>query len=235
MQVFLRADASLGIGETLSKTILQDIRVFAVNDITTTQSADPRDPEKRSFAGGKTVSLLVTPDQAEMVTLASSLGQIRLILRSAEDKVATKLRPMAAHDLLGAYGAGDHVKESGKDVKENGIDVFLDLIKKSLAANATTHKPAPIKPREPEKFVMRLVAGADCADVLMVANADVIGMPGDDGVWTVANLPTLSKPGPDPASAKPAAAPVPAANGPAKPQGDPPPFLKLTNKPPLGG
>jgi pilus assembly protein CpaB len=229
VQVFLRADASLGIGETLSKTILQDIRVFAVNDITTTQAADPRDPEKRSFAGGKTVSLLVTPDQAEMVTLASQLGTVRLILRSAEDSEHTKDRPISAHELLGGMGVGDQTKE-GRGGGDKGIDKWFEIMKKALAANASTNKSAPAKPRKPEEFTMRLLAGTDRADVLMVANADVIGMPGDDGAWTVANLPA-----PNPASVKPAGPQTPAANPPAKPQGDNSTNLKVNGKPPLGG
>ena len=115
VQVFVRADASMGFGKTTSKTILQDIRVFAVNDITSAQNRRSPRPGERSFAGGKTVSLLVTPDQAEMVTVASSLGTIHLILRSADDKETVKQRPMSARELLGASGAvGPRQGEQGQ-------------------------------------------------------------------------------------------------------------------------
>ena len=44
VQVFIRADPNMGVGETLCKTILQDIRVFAVNDVT---APSPRIPRPR--------------------------------------------------------------------------------------------------------------------------------------------------------------------------------------------
>jgi Flp pilus assembly protein RcpC/CpaB len=211
--------------------------VFAVNDVTTTQTNDPRDPEKRSFAGGKTVSLLVTPEQAEMVTLASSLGVIRLILRGAEDKATTKVRPMVARDLLGSWGVSDRSKE-GKAPGESGIDKLVDGIKKALAAATASKRPAAAQLKEPERFTMRLLAGPDRTDVLMLANADAAAMPGDDGAWTIANLPTANKPMPPIQTAAPSiAAPTAPANPQTKPQNNEKqlPSLKVNGTPPLGG
>lgn len=240
VQVFVRADPSLGFGETTSKLILQDIRVFAVNDITSTQSADPRDPEKRSFAGGKTVSLLVTPDQADIVTLASSLGTIRLILRGADDKQTTKQRSMSARELLGASGASDREKE--KASKDDGFGSWLAVMKKALAANGNTSRPAPVKPREPERFMVRVRSGADVTDVQLVANQDLTGLASDDGVWTPVNLPPQSKSATETRAIKPAdasqAAPTSPGNPPGgstKPQDKPLPPLKINTPPPLGG
>ena len=55
--VHMAQNASLGIRETTTRTILQDIKVFAVNDVVT---LDTSGPETKSIPA-RTVSLLVTP------------------------------------------------------------------------------------------------------------------------------------------------------------------------------
>ena len=136
VQVFIRADPNLGVGETLCKTILQDIRVFAVNDVTSTESQDPKTPDTRSIPTGKTVSLLVTPAQAQIVTLASQLGTIRLILRSGDDSEQPKTAAMTAHELLGACGGGDRAKENPIAADEKRFLEWAEMIRKTLRENA---------------------------------------------------------------------------------------------------
>ena len=121
VQLFMRADPNLGVGATLCKTILQDIRVFAVNDVTTTESTDPKNPDTRSMPMGKTVSLLVTPAQAQVVTLASQLGSIRLILRSGDDSEQPKTPDMTAQQLFGAGGGGDRAKREPRRGKRETL------------------------------------------------------------------------------------------------------------------
>jgi pilus assembly protein CpaB len=239
VQVFIRADSGLGIGETTSKTILQDIRVFAVNDITSNQSNDPKSPDAHSLPAGKTVSLLVTPPQADIVTLASQLGSIRLILRSAEDSVQIKSKPLSARELLGGGSTANRDLENSeeKNVKEFGK--WFAMMKAVLKSNAAPSRPSPLRPEEPAKYTMRVRLGADSSDVLMIANAGANGFLGDDATWTAMNLPTQSKPSPEGPAAKAVEA-LPVVNsalGPAaKPQGETPqPVLNVNGKPPLGG
>src|SRR5208282_2970754 len=188
LQVFIRSDASVGVGETMCKTILQDIRVFAVNDVTTTESQDPKNPETRSIPGGKTVSLLVTPTQAQIVTLASQLGTIRLILRSGEDSEQPKTVAMTAHELLGVNGAGDRRLENPIDSKEKKFLEWADKIKDTLRRSAKAD-PAKIDRNENEqRFTMRVRAGVEVSDVLLVNNSSVQGMPGDEGAWTATGM-----------------------------------------------
>ena len=162
VQVFMRQDASLGIGETLAKTILQDIRVFAVNDITNMQqSNDPKTPDApHSIPAGKTVSLLVTPTQAATVTLASQLGTIRLILRSGDDTEQTKDDPLSARKLLGGFGATNrNIENRDKQGDDAGFDKWFHLVKSALeTANASKNasKQALAQPEEPAHFTMRL-------------------------------------------------------------------------------
>ena len=75
---FLRRNGE--IPQTMTKTILRNVRVFAVNAET----------ERRLDDGGKTVrvktlSLLVKTAQVESLTLAAELGRLRMSLRRPDD------------------------------------------------------------------------------------------------------------------------------------------------------
>jgi pilus assembly protein CpaB len=218
IQVFMRTDPSLGLGEPLCKTILQDIKVFAVNDVTSTESQDPKEKDMHSITSGKTVSLLVTPSQAQIVTLASQLGSIRLILRSSEDSEQPASSPIGGHEMLGFSGGADRSKEDREKAEKERFDKWAGEIRKMLKESAKD--PANSNDNEHEKFTMRIRAGAEVSDVVMVNNSSVQGMSGDEGVWTVTGLVprSHSKPSEIPApSAAPAGASTQAAAGPSTP------------------
>ncbi|MCR4416054.1 MAG: Flp pilus assembly protein CpaB, partial [Thermoguttaceae bacterium] len=84
--VHVKQDPSKGIPRTCTRTILQDIKVFAVND-----QFDVSATSGEKSVVAKTIWLLVTPEQAEKVTLAAELGQVRLVMRSPVDKEQRKL------------------------------------------------------------------------------------------------------------------------------------------------
>ena len=86
IQVYINRNPAGGIPETTTRTLLQDVKVFAVNDVV---SMDTPGQDTKSIQG-RTVSLLVTPEQAERVTLASELGTIRLIMRSPDDDAPSR-------------------------------------------------------------------------------------------------------------------------------------------------
>jgi pilus assembly protein CpaB len=65
--------------ETGSKIILQNVLVLAVDTI-------HQRPDDKSAIVGNTVTLCVTPEQAEKLTLAQELGQLKLILRPFGDE-----------------------------------------------------------------------------------------------------------------------------------------------------
>ncbi|MEI8371893.1 MAG: Flp pilus assembly protein CpaB [Planctomycetota bacterium] len=187
VQVFIRADPSIGVGETLCKTILQDVRVFAVNDVTSTESQDPKAPETKSMPLGKTVSLLVTPAQAQIVTLASQLGSIRLILRSAEDSEQPKTTVMTAQEMLGTSGGGNRGKENSTDANEKRFQDWAETIRKTMREN-TIAQPTGTRASEGQSYTMRVRSGAEVNDVLLVKNSEVRGLPGDEGAWTATGM-----------------------------------------------
>lgn len=86
------------ITSTVTKTILQDIKVFAVDSQWTMDS-----DESGKAIRAKTISLLLTPDQTERVMMAHELGKIRLALRSPEDHEEAEL-PEGGHRIAQLLG-----------------------------------------------------------------------------------------------------------------------------------
>jgi pilus assembly protein CpaB len=95
VMVHLAANANVSVTETLTRTILQNVKVFAVDDIFN------REKDGKNTIAAKTVSLLVTPKQAELLTLARSIGEIQLSIRNAEDSSVTETEGATLHELLG--------------------------------------------------------------------------------------------------------------------------------------
>ena len=94
--VFLNKNTSTGVSQTSARTILQDIKVYAVDS--TFVGKQEHDGQ---LVTGKTIALLVTPQQAEKVTLASEMGSIRLIIRSPEDNVESTTEGASVADIVG--------------------------------------------------------------------------------------------------------------------------------------
>ena len=80
-----------GIDTAKSKIILQNIRVFAVDQ---TVQRSPDGGEERTIA--KTVSLMLTPEQASKLSLAEQIGELSLIPRNPDDDEAADL--VGIHD-----------------------------------------------------------------------------------------------------------------------------------------
>ena len=138
-----------------TSTILQDIKVFAVNDQWRAQD----DTGGESIAT-KNVTLLLTPEQAERLTLASELGKVSLVLRSPDDNLKTEVsHGTTATDL---FGIGD---EKNKEGEEN----FLASSAKSdkggllgmLGVGNSSDEPTEVAvaPNAIQVFTMELLEG----------------------------------------------------------------------------
>jgi pilus assembly protein CpaB len=157
------------VTETATKTIFQDIKVFAVNDI-----FDLERTEGQETFNAKTVSLLVTPQQMEKFTLASELGSIRLALRSHEDKAHVELAGAFPHEL------DEEGQESNRDMEElvrirpgnspsDDVDDLLAMLNRGGAKAAAT----PVGVEEPQRdiWTMRVVRGGEVTEVVMETEA----------------------------------------------------------------
>jgi pilus assembly protein CpaB len=89
-------DQARGIKETITRTILQDVRVFAVNDVV---NLDKEGSNKSINA--KTISLLVTPKQASILLLATQMGVVNLVMRSPEGEEKTENVEARPSELFG--------------------------------------------------------------------------------------------------------------------------------------
>jgi pilus assembly protein CpaB len=136
VQLFVRKDQRTGIETATSKIILQNIRVFAV-DQTVQRSADGAD--ERTIA--KTVSLMLTPEQASKLTFAEQVGEVSLIPRNPDDDEIATWDEVKIEDLFLSSDdeANSRKKEQGSDGDEKQTDTSDSLVGAILTA--TSSKP----------------------------------------------------------------------------------------------
>lgn len=97
--VFLKKNDS--IPGTMMKTILQNVRVFAVND-----RMDRLTNEMGKNIKAKTVTLEVKPSQVELISLADSIGRIRLSCRRSDDMTNESTTGASPTDVYGLNRSG---------------------------------------------------------------------------------------------------------------------------------
>jgi Flp pilus assembly protein CpaB len=131
--VFLRA--TTGVEFTGTKTFLRNIRVFAVDQKTARDAKDDDAPQNAQI-----VSLLVTPKQAEKLTLASELGSLRLVLRHPGEKT-TGLESRREGTSIQSLFYGD----DDDDVTEDETEQPLNQFESSLIDDATDPENPPQK------------------------------------------------------------------------------------------
>src|SRR5262245_5429554 len=117
VQLFVRKDARSGIEQAKSKVILQNIRVFAVDQ---TVQRSPDGGDERTIA--KTVSLLLTPEQASKLTLAENLGEVSLIPRNPDDEDSNATAEISTDELFGEAGKSSRAKEQHADERSASAD-----------------------------------------------------------------------------------------------------------------
>ena len=111
ISLYVSRDDRKGIEAAKTKTILQNIRVFAVEQMV---QRSPDGGDARQIP--KTVSLLVTPEQANKITLAEQLGEISLIPRNPNDEKSVVATETTADDLLGTGNSrNSRAAEQGRD------------------------------------------------------------------------------------------------------------------------
>jgi pilus assembly protein CpaB len=86
-----------GHPETVTRTVLQNIAVLSAGQTIQTDG--------KSAISAPVVTLLVTPDEAEALTLANIEGRIQLVLRNSSDSALANPRGRGLNDLYGARAA----------------------------------------------------------------------------------------------------------------------------------
>jgi pilus assembly protein CpaB len=135
VQLYVSRNEAYGVTSPVTRIIMQNVRVYAV-DQTIEKASDGEDA--RSVA--KTVSLIVTPAQANKITLAENLGEVSLIPRHPDDEAVVDDAEQSADDLLNPSSSNNRRREQlvEKDKKDEGA--FAGL--KSLVADAMARTAA---------------------------------------------------------------------------------------------
>lgn len=152
--VFIQRNLARGIPETVTRTILQDVKVFAVGD-----QFDLQTVERKQSITARSVSLLVTPRQAEILMLATELGSIRLSLRSHADGGLTELPGCSPRDL-GAVAVDSPPPSSSP----------LAVALPPPSPGGESSPPAPEADSSPNpSWVVRLIEGSRVREMKLVA------------------------------------------------------------------
>ena len=106
------AEKSTGIQQHASETILSNVRVLAID-----QTVEEKGGQR--VVVGKTVTLELTQQQAEMLVMARSEGQLSLALRSLVDAQGDKPDP----------NAGERNRRTGFDIIRFGVTKTVTLPK----------------------------------------------------------------------------------------------------------
>lgn len=146
--VYLQVQSQLSQGnrqrmkKQLTRTILTNCRVFAVNERIHRET----DAEGNSIAA-KTVSLLVTPKQVEILVLASQLGSLSLSLRPPDEEgnISGETEEATIAELLSLTQDADPQDEPTEpsqpamtESKQESSNSFLDFLKNQQAAIANS-------------------------------------------------------------------------------------------------
>ena len=171
--LYLAQNLSKGIPKTTTRTILQDIKVFAVNDEYQLRSGSKS--EKKVVA--RTIRLLVTPSQAEVVSLATELGKIGLVLRSPLEDEHVQTPGASPSDLFGTAGAGNRQKEHLIDEPALGSSQdgtsFQDLLKEMRAKGSADQAASPVAgiPKPTNRWRMVQITGEEVSEVVLEETA----------------------------------------------------------------
>jgi hypothetical protein len=103
-------------GEPTSMTLLQNMRVIGLDTKIT------RD-EGQTAALGQTATLAATPEECERLALAAQLGELRLVLRSADGRVVN-VRPAKPGDLHKAVRERDPRTGEYIDAQEDALPIL---------------------------------------------------------------------------------------------------------------
>ena len=82
------------MGGAATTLLLQDVEILAVHTTVNTPAANKMDPNE-----ARSVTLLVTPDQASLLDLGQNKGTLHLSLRNPKDKGTSTTKPAMAADL----------------------------------------------------------------------------------------------------------------------------------------
>ena len=128
----------------VTKTILTDVTVFAVNE-----HIERRNDGEQNTIAAKTVSLLVKPKQVERLMLAKEMGKLSLSLRGANDETNNETGDGASVHELNLVEDAALEKATPSTGRGLGSNLFLDYLN-------TSAQPAAALADGRERFTMEI-------------------------------------------------------------------------------
>ena len=160
VDVYLHVKKCSEFRQSMVKQILQNVKVFAVDNTWTRMIDDQK------TIRAKTVSLLLLPPQAMKITLAAKTGELSLVLRSPEDDQATEVEQVGVGDLFSDSELADTEKDSdilyAEAMSAENKQNLLELLKGEAAG----------VPASPERWQVRLLSGQKLTDVALELAGD---------------------------------------------------------------
>jgi pilus assembly protein CpaB len=165
-----------------AKTILQNVRVIAVNH---SISDNPEEAEKGTVV--EMITFLLSPEEAESLALAQNTGAIQLILRNPMEDSFVKTKGVNQDDLLRGSSKFQEASEKPKDGEKmeqgpGALQTFLtklmgDKDKKNdegaLTASAPVIQFAPPPPEKKKRLIYRDLQGNVLMEVILDADDKV--------------------------------------------------------------
>jgi len=201
VMIHLVRDPGREIPETITRTILQDIKVFAVNDVVDLEKE--KDPNNKSI-DAKTISLLVTPEQAAKLMLATQMGTINLVMRSTEDDTQTANVQAKPSELFGGPPKSVRDKESlMAGVEQNPAEKTKGILDLLNTMKAKPSQDSTEESKSSQIWTMRLLKPGEVSEVQFESDGTASG-DSPTGTWKTTTLASGAG-----GNASKAAAPVP--------------------------
>ncbi|NLE39534.1 MAG: hypothetical protein GX621_16045, partial [Pirellulaceae bacterium] len=205
-------------------TILRNIRVYAVG---TEINNDPATDERDAMPA-KTMSLLVTPQQAQVLDLAQNLGRVSLVMRPPGETVDESDTAVpggfTVADLLGGrVDAGDRAREGEVEDplspdQPSGLLGMLDGMKQK--------SNPPVAELDAAVWTMRLLTGPELQDITLEETTS----PSGEKLWRIGSGDSKSASSDAADQSQTPVEPDAAASTPVEPQRDEPPLFNYEER-----
>jgi pilus assembly protein CpaB len=134
---------STNLNATAAKIVLQDIKVFAVDTHTETEFSQNKNDQTEPISA-RTIALLVTPKQAELLHAASEMGgALRLVLRNPDDNAVITSPGATIGDVFGQGGHSNRTAEEGEDKESSSLTAWINDEPPKPTKKAPAFPPAP--------------------------------------------------------------------------------------------
>ena len=152
VQIYVRRNDRENIPHSFTKIFLQNIRVYAV-DQEVMRNAEGEDAR----AVAKTVSLVVTPEQANRITTAENLGEISLIPRHPDDDSIVEDMEANTEDIFASSESNSREKERESSKLDDEKGGMTDAVREDY--NRANGDPAELA------FKMKIIYPGEVAEV----------------------------------------------------------------------